>query len=150
MKNSEIAKVFAEIADLLELKGENPYKVRAYRTVVRSLEELAVPVSELFAQNKLSEIPGAGEAIRAKITELVRTGHLKYYENLKAEFPEGIRELLAISGIGPRTAHTLYNDLGIKSITELEEVINSDKPIPHIGEKTKENIRRALTERKKA
>ena len=149
MTNQEIREIFREIADLLELKGENPYKIRAYRTVVRSFEEFAVPVSELHAQNRLNEIPGAGEAIKAKIAEMVTTGHLKYYEKLRAEFPEGIRELLAVSGIGPKTAHALYSDMDIKSLAELEEVINSDKPLPRMGEKTRENIRRALAERKK-
>ena len=142
MTNLEIAKIFREIADFLELKGENPYKVRAYRTVVRSIEELAVPVEELEAQGRLSEIPGAGEAIRTKLNEIITTGRLKYYEKLKAEFPEGISDLLAIPGVGPKTAQMLYNELGIKSIDELEQAIVSGRvsSLPRMGNKVKENI----------
>ena len=91
MKNSEIAKVFQDVADLLELKGENPFKIRAYQKVVRSIEYLPVEVEQLVKEDRLKEIPGAGEAIIKKITELVTTGKLGYYENLKADFPEGVK-----------------------------------------------------------
>ena len=90
MKNSEIAKVFQDIADLLELKGENQFKIRAYQKAVRSIEHLPVEVEQLAADNRLREVPGVGEAIAKKITELVTTGKLNYYEELKSEFPEGI------------------------------------------------------------
>ena len=92
MKNSEIAKVFEDIADFLELKGENPFKIRAYQKLVRSIEHLPMEVEQLVAEDRLREVPGVGEAITKKITELVTTGHLGYYEKLKAEFPEGIRD----------------------------------------------------------
>ena len=88
MKNSEIARVFQDIADLLELKGENPFKIRAYQKVVRSIEHLPVDVEQLVREDKLKEVPGVGEAITKKITELVTTGKLGFYEKLKAEFPE--------------------------------------------------------------
>ena len=91
MKNSEVAKVFQDIADLLELKGENPFKIRAYQKVVRSIEHLPVEVEQLVAEDKLKEVPGVGEAITKKITELVTTGKLGYYERLKAEFSERSR-----------------------------------------------------------
>ena len=87
MNNIEIARVFQDIADLLELKGENPFKIRAYRKVVRSIEHLPVEVEQLVKEDRLKEIPGAGEAIIKKITELVTTGKLDYYEKLKADFP---------------------------------------------------------------
>jgi len=90
MKNSEIARVLADIADLLELKKENPFKIRAYQKAVRSIEQLPVEVAQLVAEDKLKEIPGVGEAIAKKITELVTTGKLDYYEKLKAEFPERV------------------------------------------------------------
>ena len=88
MKNSEIAGVFEDIADLLERKKENPFKIRAYRKVARSIEELPVEVEQLAADGRLKEIPGVGEAIIKKLTELVTTGKLDYYERLKAEFAE--------------------------------------------------------------
>ncbi|MFH1639141.1 MAG: helix-hairpin-helix domain-containing protein [Chloroflexota bacterium] len=148
MTNTEIAKIFREIADFLELKGENPYKIRAYRTVVRSIEELPVSVEDLDAQGRLREIPGAGEAIRKKISELVTTGQLKYYENLKVEFPDGIGDLLAIPGVGPKTAQRLYHELGISSIDGLEQAIVSGKAssLPRMGVKMRENILRGIQE----
>ena len=91
MNNSEIAGVFQDIADLLESKKENPFKIRAYRKAVNSIEQLPVEVEQLVAEDRLKEVPGVGEAINKKITELVTTGHLGYYDELKAEFPEGIK-----------------------------------------------------------
>ena len=88
MKNSEVAKVFQDIADLLELKGENQFKIKAYQKVIRSIEYLPVEVEQLVKEDRLKEIPGVGEAITRKITELVTTGKLRYYEELKSEFPE--------------------------------------------------------------
>jgi DNA polymerase (family 10) len=91
MKNSELARVFQDIADLLELKKENPFKIRAYRKVAGSIEELPVEVEQLVKEDRLREVPGVGEAIARKITELVTTGRLDFYEKLKAEFPEGTK-----------------------------------------------------------
>ena len=88
MNNSEIAEIFQDIAVLLELKGENPFKIRAYQKVARSIKDLSVEVEQLVAEDRLGEVPGAGEAITKKITELVTTGRLDYYEKLKAEFPQ--------------------------------------------------------------
>ena len=88
MKNSEIAAVFDDIARMLKLKKDNIFKIRAYQKVARAIEGLPVEVAQLAAENRLGEIPGAGEAITKKITELVTTGRLGYYERLKAEFPE--------------------------------------------------------------
>lgn len=146
MENSEVARIFRNVADLLEIKGENPYKIRAYRNVARSIKELTVPLTELVAQGKLKEVPGAGEAISKKITELVTTGHLAYYENLATEFPEGVGSLLEIPGIGPKTTKMLYHEFGIKSLADLEKALEDDQlsPMPGLGAKTRTNIRRGL------
>ena len=88
MKNSEIAAVFTEIAEMLERKKDNIFKIRAYRKVAGEIEQLPVAVEQLVAEERLKEIPGAGEAIIKKITELVTTGKLGYYQRLKAEFIE--------------------------------------------------------------
>jgi DNA polymerase (family 10) len=90
MNNTEIAEVFYHIAELLKLKKNNIFKIRAYQKVARAIEELPVAVEKLVAEGRLREIPGAGEAITKKITELVSTGRLEYYEKLKAEFSEGV------------------------------------------------------------
>ena len=89
MNNKQVAKVFQDIADLLKLKKENPFKIRAYQKVAREIKELSVEVEQLVREDRLKEIPGVGEAITKKITELVTTGKLDYYEKLKADFPEG-------------------------------------------------------------
>ena len=89
MKNSEIAAVFEDIAHLLELKKENIFKIRAYQKAARSIGELPVEVAQLLAENKLKSVPGVGEAINKKITELITTGRLEFYERLKAESPGG-------------------------------------------------------------
>ena len=99
MNNKQIAKVFEDIADLLELKGENPFKIRAYQRVVRSIEHLPVELEQLVREDRLKEVPGVGEAINKKITELVTTGKLDYYEKLKAEFPEGVSTLKGGGGV---------------------------------------------------
>ncbi len=88
MKNAEIAAVFDDIAEMLKLKKDNIFKIRAYQKVARAIEVLPADVERLAAEDRLKEIPGAGEAITKKITELVNTGKLEYYERLKAEFPE--------------------------------------------------------------
>jgi len=142
MNNKQIAKVFEDIADLLELKGENPFKIRAYQRVVRSIEHLPVELEQLVREDRLKEVPGVGEAISEKITELVTTGKLDYYEKLKAEFPEGISTLLSVPGVGPRTAMLLSTELDIKTADELEAAIVGGEVarLYRMGDKTAENI----------
>ena len=88
MTNSEISAIFSDIAAILRVKKENIFKIRAYEKVARSIAEMKEPVERLVAEGRLSEIPGAGETIRKKLTELSHTGKLAFYEKLKAEFPE--------------------------------------------------------------
>jgi len=143
MKNTAIARVFSDIADLLELKGENVFKIRAYQKAVRAIEHYPREIKVMVDEGEdLKNIPGVGEAIAKKATELVTTGKLGYYEDLKAEFPEGITSLLAIPGIGPKTANRLSNELGIKSVDALEQAINDGRVarLFRLGEKTAGNI----------
>src|SRR5512137_644319 len=101
MKNSEIVKILEDIADLLELKGENIFKARAYQKAARSIEFLSEDVDKLVAEDRLREIPGVGDAIGKKLTELVNTGQMEYYDKLRGEFPPNIGTFLDIPGIGP-------------------------------------------------
>jgi DNA polymerase (family 10) len=142
MTNWEIAQVFEEIADLLEIIGENPYKIRAYRKAARVLENLYLDVQELVAENRLKEIPGIGEALAAKIEELVQSGHLRYHEELKKKVPPGLREMLQIPGVGAKTVQIIYKHLNISSISELEEAARKHqlRELPGIGKKTEEAI----------
>ncbi len=143
MKNTEIAKVFQDMADLLELKGENPFKVRAYQRAARAIEHLPKEIEIMLEEGEdLQTIPGVGEAIAKKTVELVTTGKLRIYEELKAEFPEGITTLLEIPGIGPKTAKRLSSELGIKSVDELEQAIKDGRvaKLFRLGDKTADNI----------
>ncbi|MBM3118050.1 MAG: DNA polymerase/3'-5' exonuclease PolX [Chloroflexi bacterium] len=143
MKNTAIAKVFQDMADLLELKGENPFKIRAYQRAARTIEHLPKEIEIMLEEGEdLQTIPGVGEAIAKKSTELVRTGKLRVYEELKAEFPEGITTLLEIPGIGPKTAKRLSTELGIKSVDDLEQAIKDGRvaSLFRLGDKTADNI----------
>jgi len=147
MKNSDIAKVFSDIADLLEIKGEIPFKIRAYQKAARAIEHLPVEVEQIVKEGgNLEEIPGVGQAIAKKITELVTTGRLRYYDELKAEFPEGISTLLGIPGVGPKIAIRLSNELGIQSVDDLEAAILDGRvsSLPRLGDKVAENILRQI------
>ena len=143
MKNTAIAKVFSDIADLLELKGENQFKIRAYQKAARAIEHYPKEIRIMVDEGEdLKSIPGVGDAIAKKTTELVETGKLEYYEKLKAEFPEGITNLLDIPGIGPKTANKLCSELGITSVDSLEQAIKDGRvaKLFRLGEKTANNI----------
>ena len=143
MKNTAIARVFNDIADLLELKGENAFKIRAYQKAARAIEHYPRELKIVLEQGEdLKNIPGVGEAIAKKTTELVTTGKLGYFENLKAEFPEGITNLLSIPGIGPNTANRLSSELGVTSVEQLEQAINDGRlaKVFRLGDKTADNI----------
>jgi DNA polymerase (family 10) len=143
MKNTAIAKVFQDMADLLELKGENVFKIRAYQRAARTIEHLPKEIEVMLQEGEdLQTIPGVGEAIAKKTIELVNTGKLRVYEELKAEFPEGITTLLEIPGIGPKTANRLSNELGIKSVDDLEQAIKDGRVagLFRLGDKTADNI----------
>ena len=147
MKNTAIAKVFQDIADLLELKGENAFKVRAYQRAARAIEHYPKEMKIMLDEGEdLQGVPGVGEAIARKTTELVNTGKLGYFENLKAEFPEGITNLLAIPGIGPKTASRLSSELGVNSVDALEQAINDGRvaKLFRLGDKTADNIRQQI------
>ena len=146
MKNIDIASVFWDVADLLEIKGENKFKVRAYRTAAQAVENLPEEIEVMLEEDKdLKDIPGVGEAIAKKTIELVSTGKLAYYEDLKAAFPDGITRLLEIRGVGPRTALKL-SESGINTIDELEKAIKEGRVanLFRLGEKTAANILRQI------
>ena len=147
MKNTAIAKVFQDIADLLELKGENVFKIRAYQRAARAIEHLPREIEVILREGgNLRDIPGVGEAIEKKTTELVNTGKLQYYEELRSEFPPGITALLEVPGIGPKTAMRLTTELGVNTIEDLEKALLDGRVagLSRMGEKTAENIRHAL------
>ena len=142
MDKDKIAEILVEIGTLLELKGENPFKIRAYANGARIIEGLSEPLAKLVAEKRLGEIKGIGEALEQKITELVETGKLKYYDELKASIPPGLLEMLEISGLGPKKIQALNKQLGVDSIEKLEAACKAGKvaELDGFGEKTQANI----------
>lgn len=142
MDKKTVIDILDEIGLLLELKGENPFKIRAYYNAARALETLDEDIEVLVKNNKLKEVKGIGEAINKKITELITTGRLEYYENLKASIPGGLVEMLKIPGLGPKKIKTLYNKLDIKTIGELEYACLENRlvELSGFGEKTQKKI----------
>ncbi len=121
MDKGQVAEVLVSIATLLELKGENPFKTRAYQNAARTIETLSEPLDKLIAEARLGDIKGIGEALQQKITELVTTGRLQYYEDLKAATPPGLVAMLDIPGLGPKKIKALHDELGIDTVEELEQ-----------------------------
>src|SRR5436190_8049151 len=142
MDKERVAEVLIEIGVLLELKGENPFKTRAYSNAARTLEQLAEPLEKVISENRLGEIKGIGDALQKKITELVTTGKLPYYEDLKASLPPGLLAILEIPGVGPKKIKALYDELGIDSVEKLEAACNDGRvaKLKGFGEKTAKNI----------
>ncbi|MBC7327901.1 DNA polymerase/3'-5' exonuclease PolX [bacterium] len=146
MSNAQIAQVFYRIAELLQIKGENPYRIRAYEKAALVIESLTEPIEKIYREGRLTEIPGIGQSIAEKISELIETGKLSYLEELEASIPAGVVELLKVPEVGPKTAWLVYKELGIKSIEELEEAARAGKlrNLPGMGPKSEENILKGI------
>jgi len=146
MKNQEIAEVFYQIADLLEIKGELPFKIRAYRRAAQRIETLEMDIEDVYRQGKLMDIPGIGEGIAKKIKELIETGKLEYLERLKREIPEELIKLMEIPGVGPKKALVLYKKLGITTVDQLREACEKGRlrSLEGFGELTERNILRGI------
>ena len=142
MDKERVAAVLEEIGVLLELKGENPFKTRAYANAARALETLVEPLEKLVAEQRLGSIKGFGEALQQKITELVTTGRLAYYDELKASVPSGLLEILRIPGLGPKKVKALHDRLGIISVEQLEAACQAGTVagLEGFGEKTQAKI----------
>jgi len=141
MDNREVAAVLYEIADLLELQGV-AFKPQAYRRAARNIEHMEAPLSQIVAEGKLDEVPGVGDAMSKKISELLSTGKLGYLDTLKAEMPEGLVRMLDVPDIGPKTAMLLHKELGISSVEQLKEAALAHRlrGLKGFGEKTEERI----------
>jgi DNA polymerase (family X) len=146
MKNKLVVDIFRNIAEILEIKGENIFRIRAYRKAADTIEGLAEDIENFVSQDRLSEIPGIGDELSAKIKEINATGKLKFYEDLKKDIPDGLLELLKIPSVGPRTAGLLFEKLKIRSITDLEAAITAGalRDIPGIKEKTVANFLKGI------
>ena len=148
LNNSEVSRILREISILLEIDGVK-YKPRAYEKAAKSIEALDEEVAAIYRRGGLEalmEIPYVGASIARKIAELITTGRLKYYEDLKAKYPIDIRGLTSIEGIGPKTIKTLYEKLGVKSVEDLEDAAKKGliRRLPGFREKTEKKILEAI------
>ncbi|MBO8143826.1 MAG: DNA polymerase/3'-5' exonuclease PolX [Thermodesulfobacterium sp.] len=146
MKNKEVADIFNKVAALLDIKGDNPYRIRAYQRAAQTIEALTTDVEELAKQGKLERLPGIGPDLAGKIREILNTGTLSLYEELKKEIPLVLLNFLEIPGLGPKKVKVLYEKLGIKSVEDLEKACKEHKiaKLPGFGWKTEENILKGI------
>jgi len=146
VKNFEIAKIFYETADLLEIKGENVFRVRAYRRAAENLESLTEEIEAIAQRDELQKIPGIGKDLAAKIAEHLASGKIADLEAMRKEVPRGLLSIIEVQGLGPKTAKLLYDRLGVDSIAKLEALAQSGEilKVPGIREKTRENILKGI------
>jgi DNA polymerase (family 10) len=147
--NSEVARVLAQVAGLLEFRNENAFKIRSYSMAAETISGMSKPVAEIASQGgaeELQKIPGIGKSISAQIVEIIGTGTSPYLESLKRETPVSVLDLRRVSGIGLKTAQLLYKDFGIKSLEELRTFAEGGglTSVPGLGEKTAARITRSL------
>src|SRR6202158_3897312 len=146
MTKSEIAGILEQIAALLELKGENPFKIRAYTNAARAIETFGGNVPNFQDEEAVAKIPGIGRSIALKVKELAETGSLKYFEELNAEFPAGIMELFSLPGLGAKKIKALFEKLQVGSIAQLQKACESDRvaELPGFGKTTQQKLCEAI------
>ena len=145
-----VVEVLNEIAVLLDLKGENPFKTRAYVNAARAIEQLDEPLDKVIIEKRLGKIRAVGDAIAKKVEELAQAGKLAYYDELKASIPPGLLEMLKIPGLGPRRVKVLHDTLGVTTIEQLEEACKAGRvaELAGFGAKTQTNICEGIMRRR--
>ena len=141
--NEDVAAIFDEMADLLEIEGDNPYRVRAYRNAARTVRHLGRELADMVERDEdLTRLPGIGKELAAKIREIVTTGHARALDKLHRRVPASLEELLKIPGLGPKRVRALYYDLHIKSLKQLEDAVRRGRlrQLPGFGPKTEQRI----------
>lgn len=152
VQNAEIQAIFEQVADLIEIKGENPFRVRAYREAARVIGGMSEQMAKLVREGRdLTQYRGIGKDLAEKITEIVETGKLSFLEDLKAELPGSLLDLLEIPDLGPKKVAALYHQLGVSSVDELQAAAENNRVarIPGFGAKSQEKIRQSLDRFKK-
>jgi DNA polymerase (family 10) len=147
MKNREIAATFQSLADILEIRGEDGFRVNAYRRVARVIEDLAVDIATISDAGELTTLPGVGAGTASRIDEYLRTGKMKDHEAERKTLPKGLLELLEISGLGPKTIGLVWKSLDVRSLAGLKRALRGGKilELPGMGKKKVENIRAAVS-----
>ncbi len=146
MKNAEIARIFEELADLLEYEGESVFKLNAYRKGARVVRDLTEDIEAVAREERLQELSGVGDALSKKILEYIETGRMARYEEVRAAVPPGILDIMRLPGLGPKTAALLHRHLKISTLADLEESARAGRirELAGMGEKKEENILRSL------
>jgi DNA polymerase (family 10) len=147
VENLEIASVLEELADLLEIKGSNPFRIRAYRTAVRTVRDLTRPLANMVGEGEdLTELPGIGKDLAAHIRELVETGALGRLEEVGGEVPRSLTDLIRLDGVGPKKAKRLWEELGVVSVDALEAALNEGavEGLDGFGRKSAERVARSI------
>ena len=146
MTNDEISEVFRNIGNLLQIKGDDSFRARIYDRAAETIEELSADLYTLAEEGKLRSIPGIGKAIEQKTIEMLETGQCRFYDNLIEEMGPDVIDLLAIRGVGVKTAGRFYQELGVKSLSDLRAAIDTDrlKQMKRMGAKTIESIDEGL------
>jgi len=146
VRNKEIASILYEMGELLELRGENRFKVIAYSKAARAIESLKEDIEEVWRRGELDRIPGIGKAIAEKISEYLTTGHINAYDELVASTPQGMKELLQLQGVGPKTVALLHEKLNVSTIDELEAAAKQHRirRLPGMGPTKEANILKAI------
>src|SRR2546423_11806760 len=146
MRNIEIAALFNRIADLLQIQGANPFRVRAYQRAAASLEGLTDNIEAIVTRGAAREIPGIGEDLAAKIAEYVATNRIAFYEQLKTEIPLGLLQIVTIPSVGPKTAKRIYDRFHVKDVDQLDVLARSGKllGVPGFKQKTIDNMIRGI------
>src|SRR3989440_4609318 len=149
MTKEDIAGVLEKIATLLELRDENPFKIRAYINAARAIETFGANVSSFQDEEAVAKIPGIGKSIALKIKELAETGELKYFQELSAEFPTGILELFSLPGLGAKKIKVLHDKLQISSIEQLQKACETGRvaELPGFGQTTQQKLSDIITKR---
>jgi DNA polymerase (family 10) len=152
MSREEICRILEEIALLLELKDENPFKIKAYRGGAETVSNYPDDIIQLARDQQLKGIKGIGEALQEKLHELVTTGKLEFYEKLRAEFPSTLFAIFDLQGLGPKKVKILHRDLGINSIEDLKKACTEGKiaDLAGFGKKTQENILLSIAQREQS
>lgn len=154
LTNERVAEILDEIGDMLDILGESTFRVRAYHKAASSVRGLTGPITEIYrggGLKALDEIPGIGSHTALRLEELIETGRLPYYDELREKIPESLTELMVIPGIGPKKAKKIYEALGIGTLNELIKAVEQHKieEIPGFGRKTEENILRGIRQYEK-
>ena len=146
MTNDEISEVFRNIGNLLQIKGDDSFRARIYDRAAETIDELSADLHGLAEEGTLRSIPGIGKAIEQKIIEMLETGRCRFYDNLIQEMGPDVLDLIAIRGVGVKTASRFYHELGVKSLSDLREAIDADrlKQMKRMGAKTIESINEGL------